>query len=71
MRTFAEIETAAKNLPPAEREKLVLSLSTKATTARRERAKSLHLEGDRLLVAPASAPAMTPERVKQLLEESP
>lgn len=70
MKTFAEIETAAKNLPPAERAKLVRSLSTEARTGR-ERAISLQLEGDRLLVAPASAPAMTPERVKQLLEESP
>ena len=73
MKTFAEIETAAKNLPPLVREKLARSLSSKSPEERKndQRASSLRVGADCLLVAPAGAPAMTPERVKHLLEESP
>lgn len=70
MKTFEEIETAAKNLPPREREKLVRSLSSQSSIGS-ARARCLDSEGDRLLEAPAGAPAMTPERVKQLLDEFP
>lgn len=70
MKTLAEIETAAKKLPPLEREKLVLSLSStpRAGGGRGVRARTRRLGGDCLLEAPADAPPMTPERIKQLLE---
>lgn len=70
MKTFEEIETAAKNLPPREREKLARSLSSQPSVGS-VRARCLDIDGDRLLEAPAGALAMTPERVKQLLDEFP
>ncbi|MGL4401218.1 MAG: hypothetical protein ACRCXD_15210 [Luteolibacter sp.] len=70
MKSFTEIETAAKNLPPAEREKLVRSLSPKARSAR-SHARPIQIGPDCLLQAPQGAPLMTPERVRQLLDESP
>ncbi|MGL5018776.1 MAG: hypothetical protein ACRDBP_11625 [Luteolibacter sp.] len=70
MKSFTEIEAAAKNLPPAEREKLVRSLSPKARR-QRSKARLTLISSDCLLQAPQGAPLMTPERVRQLLDESP
>lgn len=70
MKSFTEIETAAKNLPPAEREKLVRSLSPKARRASGH-ARAIQIGSDCLLQAPQGAPPMTPERARQLLDESP
>jgi hypothetical protein len=70
MKTFTEIEAAAKNLPPAEREKLVRSLSSKSRSARGH-ARPIQIGSDCLLQAPQGAPPMTPERIRKLLEESP
>jgi hypothetical protein len=70
MKTFTEIETAAKNLTPLEREKLLRSLTPKAHRASGH-ARTIQIGSDCLLQAPKGAPPMTPERVRQLLDESP
>ena len=73
MSSLAEIESAAKQLPPAEQRKLVRSLSANLRSAslRKNHATGKPVGSDYLLAAPAGAPVMTPELVKQLLEDSP
>jgi hypothetical protein len=73
MTSLAEIESAAKKLPPSEHRKLVLMLTTNLQTVavRNDHAAGQRFGTDYLLVAPCGAPAMTSEFVKQLLEDSP
>jgi hypothetical protein len=73
MTTFAEIETAARKLPPLERERLIRSLLADAPSKRVRgvHARPRRLGADYLLAAPDGAPLMTPELVKELLEDSP
>jgi hypothetical protein len=73
MKTFAEIESSAKMLPPLEQEELlrVLTSSLQKRQQRGEPAQGRRVGNDYLLQAPAGAPPMPPERVKQLLEDSP
>jgi hypothetical protein len=73
VRTFAEIKSSAKNLPPPEQEELLRAL-TSAIQSRRQRggpAQGRRVGNDYLLQAPADAPPMTPEHIKQLLEDAP
>jgi len=70
--SLAEIESAAKKLPLSQQQKLVRSLTSNLRSSDREtHAEGRPLGSDYLLAAPDDAPAMTPERVKQLLEDSP
>jgi hypothetical protein len=73
MSSLAEIESAAKQLPPAEQRKLVRSLTANLRTALpgKSHATGKRAGADYLLAAPAGAPGMTPELVKQLLEDFP
>jgi hypothetical protein len=73
MKTFAEIESSAKKLPPLEQEELLHTLTSSLQNSRRrsERAQGRRVGNDFLLKAPAGAPPMPPERVKQLLEDHP
>jgi hypothetical protein len=73
MKTFADIESSAKKLPPLEQEELLQALTTSLQNRRRrsEPARGRRVGNDYLLDAPVGAPPMTPERVKQLLEDSP
>jgi hypothetical protein len=73
MKTFAEIESSAKKLPPLEQEELLRALTSSLQKRQRrsEPAQGRRVGNDYLLQAPAGAPPMTPERVKQLLEDSP
>lgn len=73
MKTFAEIESSAKKLPPLEQAELLraLTASLQKRQRRSEPAQGRRAGNDYLLKAPAGAPPMTPERVKQLLEDSP
>jgi hypothetical protein len=73
MKTFAEIESSAKKLPPSEQQELlrVLTSSLQQRQRRSEPAQGRRVGNDYLLKAPAGAPPMTPERIKQLLEDSP
>ena len=68
MKTFAEIESSAKNRPPLEQEELlrVLTFSLQNRRRRSEPARGRRKGNDYLLEAPVGAPPMTPERVKQL-----
>ena len=72
MESLAEIESAAKKLTLSQQQKLVLLLTSNLRNAdRKTHAEGRPLGSDYLLAAPDDAPAMTPERVKQLLDESP
>jgi len=72
MKTFAEIQSSAKNLPPLEQEELLHAPTSSLQNRRRrcEPARGRRMGNDYLLEAPLGAPPMTPERVKQLLEDS-
>jgi len=72
MTSLAEIESAAKQLQPSEQRKLVRMLTTtlRSVALRKSNAAGQCVGTDYLLSAPIGAPAMTPEHVKQLLEES-
>ena len=67
MKTFAEIESSAKKLPPLEQEELLRALTSSLQKRQRrsEPAQGRRVGNDYLLQAPAGAPPMTPERVKQ------
>lgn len=71
--TLAEIEAAAEALGPEEKEKLFrsLALHRRRSEVPRGRARLVRQDGDVLLEAPPDAPLMTPERVKQMLDDWP
>ena len=73
MKTFAEIQSSAKNLPSLEQEELLHAPTSSLQNRRRrsEPARGRRMGNDYLLEAPRGALPMTPERVKQLLEDSP
>jgi len=73
MKIVTEIEASAKNLPPREQEELLRVLTSSLQNRRRrfEPARGRRMGNDYLLEAHRGALPMTPERVKQLLEDSP
>ena len=73
MTTLTEIEAAAKSLPPQEQEMLLRHLAEHVCSldSGSRVARALRRDGDLLLEAPADAPAMTPDRVRCLLEKWP
>jgi hypothetical protein len=73
MSTLAEIEAAAEALPPEQKTELIRFLAARLRPADTPSAKArLVREGDDVfLEAPPGAPPMTPENVKQMLEDWP
>jgi hypothetical protein len=73
MSTLAEIEAAAEALPPEQKTELIRFLAARLRSADTPSAKArLVREGDDVfLEAPPGAPPMTPENVKQMLEDWP
>jgi hypothetical protein len=71
MSTLAEIETAVESLPPEQKKELVRFLTAQLRPAVTRRSRIVRQEGDAFLEAPADAPPMTPEYVKQPLEDWP
>ena len=74
MSTLAEIEAAAERLSPEQKAELIRFLNARLqqATSNSRRARLVHgPDGTLLLEAPPGAPPMTPEFVKQLLEDFP
>ena len=73
MSTLAEIESAAEALPPEQKEELVRFLTARLRPANLPLRKARRVrEGDDVcLEAPPGAPPMTPENIKQMLENWP
>jgi len=73
MSTLLEIEAAAEALPPAQQEELVRFLTARLrhSAPQLRKARVLKDGDDVLLEAPLGAPLMTPENVKQMLEDWP
>lgn len=72
MNTLKEIEAAAEALPKEQKEELRRFLTARLLASQgSERSCLVRSNGDVFLEAPQSAPAMTAELVKQLLEDWP
>lgn len=73
MNTLAEIEAAVDALPPEQKEQLLRFLAQRLHRPNKQprRARLVRLGNDALLEAPPGAPPMTPENVKQMLEDWP
>lgn len=73
MSTLTEIEAAADALRPDEKEKLIrfLAAGLQPTESQSRKARLVRRGDDALLEAPPGAPPMTPENVKQILQEWP
>jgi uncharacterized membrane protein len=72
MQTLEDVQAAADALSPEQREELRRYLLVRQRES--EKSPPAHLvrrNGDVLLEAPSTAPAMTPAFVKQLLEDWP
>lgn len=73
MSTLTEIEAAADALRPEEKERLIRFLTARLQRPERQsrKARLVRQGDDALLQAPPGAPPMTPENVKQILQEWP
>ena len=73
MSTLGEIQAAAVALSPQEQEELVRFLQTRLRGARQtaSKARVVDLGEDTLLEASPSAPPMTPENVRKILDNWP
>ena len=73
MTSLAEIEAAAEELPTEQKEELIrfLSMRLRRSEPQPGRARLVRDGDDALLEAPPGAPPMTPENVKQMLEDWP
>jgi hypothetical protein len=74
MSTLAEIEAAAEALPAEQKEELIRFLAARLRPSEKSARGARLVEGPGgtlLLEAPAGAPPMTTEKVKQLLEDFP
>jgi DNA-binding SARP family transcriptional activator len=73
MTTLAEIEAAAEELPPEQKEELLRFLAERIRRSNKEprKARLVRQGNDVLLEAQPDAPPMTPENVKRMLEDWP
>lgn len=73
MTTLAEIEAAAEELPPEQKEELLRFLTARIRGSNKQprKARLVRQGGDALLEAQPDAPPMTPENVKRMLEDWP
>ena len=71
MTTLIEIETAAGALPPEQQEELIRFLANRMRRSKMQPARMVRRGNDSLLEAPPSAPPMTPENIKRILEDWP
>lgn len=73
MTTLAEIEAAAEELPPEQKEELLrfLAARIRGSNGQTRKARLVRQGNDALLEGPPEALPMTPENVKRMLEDWP